>query len=283
MNAYALFQKLAEEQPDSDRTANQYLYFDGKEFYHGFTYGGIHVWDVVHPKNSYNVGFLDRGGVPIHGKYANLVTGELPPWVSAPDGELYPFDEIKLAALDHKKLEKHWYCQDNFQLPWRQFGNTVFIGRLYSNNKFGIFRFEDKDWVYGDPELARFPIAVSKITAVGNIGKHITADFEAYDVSVHPTVPAILWSNGTTSCIMADYVDFEPGNGDLFKVKKEDNFYTINLEKGKLCLSKSKCLWTKQKPWSKKMSRRLLKKPWSRPSGRRRKRWKMTPKKCRKM
>ena len=228
MNAYEIFQKLV--RPNTEQSCNQYLYSDGTTLYHGFTCGGIHAWDVITPTEKTDPGFVERGAVPIDGSCNNPKM----PWVSANTSN-YPVDELKLASLNAGSLRKHWSCQDNFELPWKRFNLCRFVIRLYSDNKCGLFRFNGDDWVFGDPSKLKFPLKGVNITAIENIGKLLTDDFEAYDVSIYPTMHTTLWSNGTTSVISADYTlgNTELGDGDFFRVAKEEKGYTIKVKRGK--------------------------------------------------
>lgn len=228
MKAYEIFQKLVK--PTTTQNCNQYLYSDGTMLYHGFTHGGIHAWDVITPEEKVDPGFVERGAVPIDGSCSNPKM----PWVSAGTSN-YTLDELKLASLNVASLRKHWSCRDNFALPWKRFDSCSFVIRLYSDNKCGLFRFDGDDWVFGDPSKLKFPLKGVNITTVENIGKLLTDDFEAYDVSIYPTLHTTLWSNGTTSVISADYTlgNTELGDGDFFRVVREEKGYTIKVKRGK--------------------------------------------------
>lgn len=228
MKAYEIFQKLVK--PTTEQSCNQYLYSDGTKLYHGFTCGGIHVWDIITPEEKVDPGFVERGAVPVDGTCDNPKM----PWVSAGTSN-YPVDEIKLAALNAGSLRKHWSCIGNFEIPWKRFNLCRFVIRLYSDSSCGLFRFNGEDWVYGDPSKLKFPLKDVNIMAIENIGRHLTDDFEAYDVSIYPTMHTTLWSNGTTSVISADYTlgSMNMGDGDLFNVVKEEKGYTIKIKRGK--------------------------------------------------
>ena len=233
MKAYEIFQKLVP--PDTECNANQYLYLDGKTLYHGFTCGGFHTWDIIQLHDSeLPKGFVKRGSVPLHGAEVSGDDGYR--WISNddPNGSTYPLDEIKLATLDVKKLEKHWKCSEDYGIDVKQLGDAQYISRIYNDRYRGIFRSNGHDFICGNEKGLSFPLkySVEKVTRMQNLAPILGDTFECCAVTIYPTLPVALWSNGETCVVSADYyLNTELEDGDLFIVAKDEKGNFVIREK----------------------------------------------------